>query len=298
MYYLLENTLVETDKTDEKPIVAVFSSKEWEKQKDNYPFHIEQDGSDGLYYTKADVHIHSLSGSFSIPDRKDLNADDRAFYFGLNEDAAVFVDDSRYVEEALSFIKNTKKWNSPSQGRLFYDLMDYIVKDDVRIMEKYELELEAMEDKVNNDEQDPVRLNAIRSETRRFYIHYEQLLDLAQEFEENENGYFSEDNLRYFQSYINRVDRLLNATDNLREYVLQVEDMYRDRIAVKQNHIMTLLTVVTTILMPLTLIAGWYGMNFRYMPELDSRWGYPVTIIVSIVIVVVSLLFFKKKKWL
>ena len=61
---------------------------------------------------------------------------------------------------------------------------------------------------------------------------------------------------------------------------------------------MTILTVVTTIFMPLTLIAGWYGMNFRYMPELDMVWGYAVIIIVSMLIVVGSLLFFKKKKWL
>jgi magnesium transporter len=50
--------------------------------------------------------------------------------------------------------------------------------------------------------------------------------------------------------------------------------------------------------MPLTLIAGWYGMNFRYMPELNERWAYPVVIAVSVLIVVVSLVFFKKKKWL
>jgi magnesium transporter len=61
---------------------------------------------------------------------------------------------------------------------------------------------------------------------------------------------------------------------------------------------MTVLTVVTTIFMPLTLIVGWYGMNFRYMPELEWHWGYPVIIIASVVIVVASLLFFKKKKWL
>ena len=61
---------------------------------------------------------------------------------------------------------------------------------------------------------------------------------------------------------------------------------------------MTVLTIVTTIFMPLTLIAGWYGMNFKYMPELESGWGYPITIIVSILIVLGSLLFFKKKKWL
>ena len=50
--------------------------------------------------------------------------------------------------------------------------------------------------------------------------------------------------------------------------------------------------------MPLTLIAGWYGMNFRYMPELDSEWGYPIAITVSLLIVVGSLVFFKLKKWL
>ena len=50
--------------------------------------------------------------------------------------------------------------------------------------------------------------------------------------------------------------------------------------------------------MPRTLIVGWYGMNFRYMPELNWEWGYPVVIAASIVIVIGSLLFFKKKKWL
>jgi magnesium transporter len=61
---------------------------------------------------------------------------------------------------------------------------------------------------------------------------------------------------------------------------------------------MTLLTVVTTIFMPLTLIVGWYGMNFRYMPELESPYGYPVVILVSLAIVISCLIFFKKKKWL
>ena len=50
--------------------------------------------------------------------------------------------------------------------------------------------------------------------------------------------------------------------------------------------------------MPLTLIAGWYGMNFRFMPELEWKWSYPVVIGVCVLIAVGSLLFFKKKKWL
>jgi magnesium transporter len=59
---------------------------------------------------------------------------------------------------------------------------------------------------------------------------------------------------------------------------------------------MTVHTVVTTIFMPLTLIVGWYGMNFKYMPEIESRFGYPVVILLSILIVSGSLTFFKIKK--
>ena len=58
------------------------------------------------------------------------------------------------------------------------------------------------------------------------------------------------------------------------------------------------MTIVTSIFMPLTLIAGWYGMNFKYMPELEAKAAYPVVIAVSVAIVVISLWFFKKKKWL
>ena len=60
----------------------------------------------------------------------------------------------------------------------------------------------------------------------------------------------------------------------------------------------SILTVVTTIFMPLTLITGWFGMNFRYMPELESPWAYPIVIVISVVIIVASLIYFRKKKLL
>ena len=61
---------------------------------------------------------------------------------------------------------------------------------------------------------------------------------------------------------------------------------------------MTVLTIVTTIFMPLTLIVGWYGMNFVHMPELQYTWSYPAVFIVCILIVVVSIVYFKIRKWL
>ena len=75
-------------------------------------------------------------------------------------------------------------------------------------------------------------------------------------------------------------------------------DLNKAHLEHRQNHIMTILTVVTTIFMPLTLITGWYGMNFRYMPELETRWGYPIVFGICILIIIGSLVFLKKKKWL
>ena len=149
-----------------------------------------------------------------------------------------------------------------------------------------------------DDDFPSVRLNDIRSDIRDLRIHYEQLMDLGQELEENENNFFKLENLRYFRLFLNRMARLHDTSTSLREYTMQLRDQYKAHLDIKQNRIMTVLTVVTTIFMPLTLIVGWYGMNFRYMPELEWKWGYPVIIAVSLIIAVSSLLFFKKKKWL
>ncbi|MBQ5311065.1 MAG: magnesium transporter CorA, partial [Oscillospiraceae bacterium] len=115
---------------------------------------------------------------------------------------------------------------------------------------------------------------------------------------ENDNNFFKANNLRYSHLVIQRIASLHDMASSLRDYSIQVRDLYQSRLDVKQNRIMTVLTVVTTVLTPLTVIAGWYGMNFVYMPELSSKYGYPAVIILSILIVAVSLIFFKKKKWL
>ena len=167
-------------------------------------------------------------------------------------------------------------------------------------MERFESELNRIEDGIlaNREQSDLVRVNEIRSDLRELLVHYEQIIDLTQELEENENGFFLEENLRYFHLFMNLMARRHDFASSLRDYTMQVRDLYNAQMEVKQNRIMTLLTVVTTIFMPLTLIAGWYGMNFRYMPELEWRAGYPVVIAVSVAVVVFCLVFFKKKKWL
>ena len=305
MYYLIQESLNETEKenlkTTDSQYVAVVSAAEWKESKDSFEMGIDMDPDTvEIYTTKAEVNYDSLTGSFSIPHRDNLSGEDCKFSFALDEKGIVFIDDTGRAEEIIAAIRQTKKWKLPSLERFLYDFLDQIVIDDLRLMEKYERELDGMEQAImDGDENFPSgRLNDIRSDIRDLRIHYEQLIDLGQEFEENENNFFKQENLRYFRLFLNRMARLHDTSTSLRDYTVQIRDLYKAHLDIKQNRIMTVLTVVTTIFMPLTLIVGWYGMNFRYMPELDWKWGYPVIIVVSFVVAVGSLLFFKLKKWL
>ncbi len=306
MFFLIEGeTLKEVSKeklqNTKKQYVAVLTYEEWKQNPDRFGMGIDLDlDIPEIYTTKAEVNYDSLTGTFSIPDRKDFSKEDARFAFALDEKGIVFIDDSGKTTEIIKTIQRTRKWKLPSLERFLYDFLDQIVKDDLRLMEKYERELDSMEKQLTESKETllPGRLNEIRNDIRDLRIHYEQLIDLGQEFEENENNFFKQENLRYFHLFLNRASRLYDTATSLRDYTMQLRDLYKAHIDEKQNRIMTVLTVVTTIFMPLTLIAGWYGMNFKYMPELEWRSGYPIVIAVSILIVAGSLWFFKKKKWL
>ena len=182
--------------------------------------------------------------------------------------------------------------------RFLYDFLEQIVSRDLMLLEKYERNLDNLEDKISENEDSSYlhTVNEIRGNVRDLRIHYAQMIDFTQELEENENGFFVDENIRYFHMFKNRVERLYNIAGYLRDYTEQLGDVYHLQLEAKQNRIMTVLTVVSTIFMPLTLITGWFGMNFRYMPELESPWAYPIVIAICIVIIVGSLIYCKKKK--
>ena len=305
MYYYIKNTLEKAKILDFKgknrKFVAVLTSMEWLENREKFDMGIEMDiDLSAVHSTKAEVNYDSLTGTFSVPNRDDISSPTTNFAFALDEKGIVFIDDSGFVNKIISNIISTKKWAMPSLERFIFDFLEQIVSHDQQFLECVDKELDTIESDILDGEiQDPSqRVSRIRSDLRDLRVHYEQLLDLSQELEENENNFFSKENTRYFHLFTQRVSRLHDITASLREYSIQIRDLYQSKLDIKQNRIMTLLTVITSIFMPLTLIAGWYGMNFKYMPELEYKAAYPVIIAVSLIIVIVSLIFFKKKKWL
>lgn len=304
MYYLIKSTIEKTDKqtllASKEQFVANLTYSEWIIEKDSFDMGIDiEPFADEIWDSEAKVNYDSITGTFSIPHRDDFERNPIQFAFALDEKGIVFIDDNNNVENIIEKI-NTKKQRLPSLERFLYDFLNQIIAEDMQMLKDYEHELDNMEYAILNDYNSITSESVynIRSDIRDLKNHYEQLIDIAQVFEANENKFFKEENLRYFSIYLNRLDRLYETSSSVRDYAMQIRDLYKMHLDIKQNNIMTILTVVTTIFMPLTLIVGWYGMNFKYMPELEYVWAYPTVFIVSVLILVASLLYFKNKKWL
>ncbi len=304
-YYLIKETLVPCTAEDIKDslyqYVAVLTTEEYLEARPAFGMGIDIDiDLSKISDTKAIVNYDCLSGTLNIPDHEEFN--DRKFpiAFALDERGIVLIASNDYAFKAVEKIRESKKWKFPGMERFVYDFLEETISNDLSLLESVEANLNKMEDSIISGyvESFPAQLNEIRSELLDLHTHYEHLIDVAKELEENENGFFAEENLRYFRLFGDRVERLNDLVAELREYIIQLRDLTSEQLSIRQNNIMTLLTIVTTIFMPLTLIAGWYGMNFTNMPELTSPFGYPVVILSSILIVLGFLIWFKKKKWL
>lgn len=308
-YYVLEETLkdskLENCLSGKNGYIAVMDHEAFSKRCEKLGFGIDidftsMDENSQVFLTKAEVNYDSLTGTFAIPNRENLFGDDFGFHFVLDEKGIVFVDTTGYVLGAVEQIKSSKKWKYPSIERFIFDFLENSTKGDLALLENLENEMDRMEENILCGVREDVvgKSTDIRGVLQVLRIHYEQLQDLCQELLENENHFFAEDNLRYFRNFLDRVNRLMDIVGSLREQSIQLRDLYNYKVEEKQNRLMTILTVIATIFMPITLMTGWYGMNFKYMPELEYRYAYIIFAGAALLISLTSILVMKIKKWL
>lgn len=100
-----------------------------------------------------------------------------------------------------------------------------------------------------------------------------------------------------FRDVADRLDRVASAVDSLRDQLDSLFQHYHSVIGARQNQIVTVLTLVSATLLPMTVITGVYGMNFTYMPELRQRWGYPFALLLCVAILVASVTVFRARGW-
>lgn len=169
------------------------------------------------------------------------------------------------------------------------------------ILEEYEQRILEMEKKILDSEFDREinrTIFGMRNDLTIRKNYFQDLLSFSEALQEDENDLFSDDTFRYLHIFDGRVDRLIGNTQILCESLIHVRETYQAALDYNLNNTMKIFTVVTTVFLPLSLIVGWYGMNFTNMPELTWKYGYLAVILLSVAVVIFCFWFFKKKKLL
>ena len=191
-------------------------------------------------------------------------------------------------------------FKSPTLEKLIYTFLESLVADGTGQLEDAALRMAELEEEVFSGgagKDFNFTLLKMKKDLIKMHNFYEQLLDISSALDEDENSLFDSEYLRYLANLSQKVIRLREDTDSLSSTLSHVQDAYSAYLDLQLNRIMKVFTVMTSIFFPLTIIVGWYGMNFTNMPELHWRFGYVYVIVLSLLISGALIWLGKKKKW-
>ena len=286
--------------TDVSSFFVVMSTAEFRERKEQFAFHKEMLHSIGsIRYCKTELFKDCILGTIRLPQKNDQKRAQLSFGFYLTEKSVFFIEDEGKMKSWIE--KQTEMFqevDTPKQ--LLLRIMEHMIEEDTLYFSHMESELDKLEEEISGGAGSSnnffTSLTKHRQKLSEFNIYYEQMIDIGELFSTCD-FYQSEQDTQGWDRFMHRVERLQNHVHLLRENVLQIRELYQSMQDARQNKIMAVITIVTTIFLPLTLITGWYGMNFVNMPELQWRYGYFAVIMISLVIVIAEIIYFKKKKF-
>lgn len=183
---------------------------------------------------------------------------------------------------------------------LLYSILDLCIESYFPVIQKFDNFVDEISDELFRDPSKGI-LKKI------FYLKNEIIIlrrnigpqsDIVSGMARGDFEFISPANAVYFKNVYDSLVRLNDTVGTLRDVVAGAMEVYTSLMSNRLNEVMKTLTVIATIMMPLTLIASIYGMNFKHMPELNSKFGYPMAILIMATITIGMLIFFRRKKWL
>ncbi len=207
---------------------------------------------------------------------------------------------TRIFDPIRERLENGVRLRKMGADYLAYTLLDAIVDNYFDVLERQGEMIEKVEEILVSS---PVRntLNKILdAKNDMLYIHKNiwPLREVANLLERGESTLVGHETRVYLRDLYDHVMQALDTTEIYRDILSGLLDVYLSSVSNRMNEIMKVLTIISTIFIPLTFLAGIYGMNFSYIPELGWRWGYFALLGVMAVLALLMLLFFKRKKWL
>jgi magnesium transporter len=182
---------------------------------------------------------------------------------------------------------------------LAYSLIDAIVDNYFTILEQLGARIEDLEEElVENPGVKVLRsIHDLKGELLFLRKSVWPLREVISSLEKSDSGLIHESTVMYLRDLYDHTVQVIDSVETFRDMLSGILDIYLSSMSNRLNEVMKVLTIISTIFIPLTFIAGVYGMNFEFMPELHSKWGYPVVWTVMTAIALTMLAIFKKKKW-
>lgn len=183
---------------------------------------------------------------------------------------------------------------------LFFALIDAMVDGYLEVVDNVFERIELLEDEVyhNPNRETALRIQEVKKEVLRLHKAVFPVKELVSRLLESQNPLISKDTKLFLRDALDHCIEVNESLQIYREMSVSLMEMYMSHVSNRMNEVMKVLTIMASIFIPLTFIAGIYGMNFEWMPELQWKYGYFAVLGLMLVILVVMLIFFKRKRWL
>lgn len=182
---------------------------------------------------------------------------------------------------------------------LAYALLDAVVDGCFSVLETIGDTIESMEERLAKEPTEKIlrQIHSLKREMIFLRKSIWPLRELISSLQRSESGLIAQSTDVFLRDVYDHTIQVIDTVESFRDIVSGMLDLYLSSISNKMNAVMKVLTIIATIFIPLTFIAGIYGMNFKYMPELEWRWSYAVVWLVMITVAGGMIIYFRKKKW-
>jgi magnesium transporter len=246
-------------------------------------------------------YVYIVLKMLSFDNHREIIAEQVSLILGQNFLLSFRERESDIFNPIVERIKNAKGLiRKEGADYLAHALLDAVVDHYFVVLEKLEEEIDLLEEEVIANPT-PKTLNKIHHLRRELIFLRKAVFpfrSVISALERGESPFFKQASRIYLRDIYDHTIHIVDTLETFRDLATGLLDIYLSSVSNRLNAVMRILTVIATIFMPLTFLAGLYGMNFKYMPELEWRWGYPAVLLLMATVGISMQVYFRKKKWL
>ena len=248
-----------------------------------------------------DEMIFFTMKAYSLSETKEMQSEQASFILGKGFLISFMETDRDWFRPVRDLLTDKiGKIRQRNLDFLLYSLLDVIVDQYYEVIEEIGDQLEDLEDMIfEKPSRELIEKNRlIKKDIIALRKALLPALEAANKLKRDEPELIHKDIMRYYDDIHDHMIQIMDYIDSYRELSSELKESYLSNITLRMNQVMKLLTIITTIFIPLSFIAGIYGMNFEYMPELAWKNGYFFVLGFMFLIMAVMLIYFRRKKWM